>query len=75
MIYQKSVFSINDIKETTRLFPFCILTRRRAMFTLFLQGDRANGMYFVETGTLVVLKNIDGDEKEVKIFCVFSSLL
>jgi len=29
------------------------------------QGDRANGMYFVETGTLVVLKNIDGDEKEV----------
>ena len=30
-----------------------------------LQGDRANGMYFVESGTLVVLKGIDGDEKEV----------
>merc|ERR1711936_1320973 len=29
------------------------------------QGDRANGMYFVESGTLVVLKGIDGDEKEV----------
>lgn len=29
------------------------------------QGDRANGMYFVESGTLVVLKRIDGDEKEV----------
>merc|ERR1711874_924673 len=28
------------------------------------QGDRANGMYFVESGTLVVLKGIDGDEKE-----------
>ena len=30
------------------------------------QGDRGNGMYFVETGTLVVLKQIDGEEKEVK---------
>jgi len=29
------------------------------------QGDRANGMYFVESGTLVVLKGIDGDEKPV----------
>ena len=29
------------------------------------QGDRGNGMYFVETGTLVVLKQIDGEEKEV----------
>lgn len=29
------------------------------------QGDRANGMYFVESGTLIVLKGIDGDEKEV----------
>merc|ERR1711915_888663 len=29
------------------------------------QGDRANGMYFVESGTLVVLKGIDGVEKEV----------
>jgi len=29
------------------------------------QGDTANGMYFVESGTLVVLKGIDGDEKEV----------
>ena len=38
---------------------------------LYLQGDRANGMYFVESGTLVVLKRIDGDEKEVslKILC------
>ena len=30
------------------------------------QGDKGNGMYFVETGTLVVLKQIDGEEKEVK---------
>jgi len=29
------------------------------------QGDRANGMYFVESGTLVVLKRMDGEEKEV----------
>jgi len=29
------------------------------------QGDPANGMYFVETGTLVVLKQMDGEEKEV----------
>merc|ERR1712029_1080484 len=29
------------------------------------QGDKANGMYFVESGKLVVLKRIDGDEKEV----------
>jgi len=29
------------------------------------QGDPANGMYFVESGTLVVLKRIDGEEKEV----------
>ena len=29
------------------------------------QGDRANGMYFVEAGTLVVLKQIEGDEKKV----------
>jgi len=29
------------------------------------QGDRANGMYFVEQGNLVVLKDIDGDEKPV----------
>merc|ERR1719510_2364569 len=29
------------------------------------QGDKGNGMYFVETGTLVVLKQIDGEEKEV----------
>jgi len=29
------------------------------------QGDRANGMYFVEAGTLVVLKRMDGEEKEV----------
>ena len=37
-------------------------------FLLFYltQGDRGNGMYFVETGTLVVLKQIDGEEKEVK---------
>ena len=30
------------------------------------QGDRANGMYFVEAGTLVVLKQIEGDEKKVR---------
>jgi len=29
------------------------------------QGDKANGMYFVESGTLAVLKKINGDEKEV----------
>jgi len=29
------------------------------------QGDRANGMYFVEKGNLVVLLNIDGEEKQV----------
>jgi len=29
------------------------------------QGDRANGMYFVEAGTLVVLKQIEGEEKKV----------
>jgi len=29
------------------------------------QGDQADGMYFVESGTLVVLKRIDGEEKEV----------
>ena len=33
--------------------------------TAISQGDRGNGMYFVESGTLVVLKGIDGDEKEV----------
>ena len=33
---------------------------------LMTQGDRGNGMYFVETGTLVVLKQIDGEEKEVE---------
>ena len=34
---------------------------------LLLQGDRANGMYFVESGTLVVLKTMghEGDEKAV----------
>ena len=34
-----------------------------------IQGDRGNGMYFVETGTLVVLKQIDGEEKEVDKTC------
>ena len=34
----------------------------------FLKGDKANGMYFVESGKLVVLKRIDGDEKEVIIW-------
>jgi len=29
------------------------------------QGDRANGMYFVENGALVVLKGIGGEEKPV----------
>lgn len=31
------------------------------------QGDRANGMYFVETGTLVVLKQMDGEEKPQQV--------
>ena len=50
-------------------------------FPLFYstQGDRGNGMYFVETGTLVVLKQIDGEEKEVKytaksFSCLIASL-
>ena len=42
---------------------FCRLLILRKLH-LYLQGDRANGMYFVESGTLVVLKRIDGDEKE-----------
>ena len=32
-----------------------------------LQGDRGDGMYFVETGRLAVLKLMDGEEKEVKL--------
>ena len=39
------------------------------------QGDRGNGMYFVETGTLVVLKQIDGEEKEVKHQNILRSLI
>ena len=31
-----------------------------------LQGDRANGMYFVESGTLVVLKKMGGDAGDEK---------
>ena len=36
-------------------------------FIILSQGDRANGMYFVESGTLVVLKKMgqEGDEKAV----------
>ena len=31
-----------------------------------MQGDRANGMYFVESGTLVVLKKMGGDAGDEK---------
>ena len=31
-----------------------------------IQGDRANGMYFVESGTLVVLKKMGGDAGDEK---------
>ena len=39
----------------------------RLYLTILSQGDRANGMYFVESGTLVVLKKMgqEGDEKAV----------
>ena len=33
---------------------------------LSIQGDRANGMYFVESGTLVVLKKMGGDAGDEK---------
>ena len=42
------------------------MIRNPFLTSILLQGDRGNGMYFVETGTLVVLKQIDGEEKEVK---------
>lgn len=51
---------------------FCRLLILRKLH-LYLQGDRANGMYFVESGTLVVLKRIDGDEKEVSLK-IFTSI-
>ena len=41
-----------------------------------MQGDRANGMYFVESGTLVVLKKMGGDagdEKAVNEVSIYSS--
>ena len=54
-----------SLQRSHRHFPSYFLLRSSNVHCIVWQGDRANGMYFVEAGTLVVLKQIEGDEKKV----------